>query len=352
MAKIYSSRQMLDPNMLSYMNTALQNSVQNERERNRMLHDSVRYGLGALGSAFDSAYEDYKAKRDAKQRYDEVMSQASKVQMADPLFVAAARDYSRTGSANPLTSYQMQKETAEYNRRERAAEAARKEEEEKRRREAEIGEARSKYSKAFSDWQKYSDPDNEAYSPVLANQAAKALDAIEAEYPGEFTKTGDETRQAYITERDNLKAKKLAAEEEKKAAEEVESIRKLNATKFLVNIDSKMAAAKTAEDRKAVMDEIFAAGDEGVLTHQEVTDAITDIRKQLGKQEELEKAIEEANRSAVAKASGEDTETNINEKRAKKELIKKARQKIKDGHPERLTDAEYNALPENERPEL
>ena len=352
MAKIYSSRQMLDPNMISYMNTALQNSVQNERERNRMMHDSVRYGLGAVGSAVDSAIDDYRARRDSKQRYDEVMSQASLAQMADPLFVAAARDYSRTGSANPLTSYQMQKETAEYNRLERAAEAARKEEEAARQRQVEIGEARSKYSKAFSDWQKYSDPDNEAYSPVLANQAAKALDAIESEYPGEFTKTGDETRQAYITERDNLKDKKLAAEEEKKAADEVESIRKLNATKFLVNIDSKMAAVKTAEDRKAVMDEIFAAIDKGIITRQEGTDAITDIRKQLGKQEELEKAISEAIRSAIAKASGEATTENINKERAKKELLNKARQKIKNGHPERLTQSEYDALPENERPKL
>lgn len=314
MAKIYSSRQMLDPNAISYMNTDMQNRINNERERNRLMHDSVRYGLGALGKAFDSAYDEYKTKRDAKKRYDEVMSLATKVQMTDPLFVAATRDYSRTGSASPLTSYQLQKETAEANRIEREKQKSLEKEhnypsyiEAVRKMNAELDKPVPDYEVA-EQYKAEAEFLNKKYGYTQAD-LSNIMDARRKTAEAKATQAAEDAAAEAMGQRNLI------------ASEELEASRQLNAQKFLSNIDTKLALAKTPEDRSAIMDEILAAteGDTPILTKAEAVDAITKARSTKTASEEMADAVASAVRSNV---TGDIKETHEKKKKQKDELEK------------------------------
>ena len=119
MARIYNpTRSMLDSGIFNTMNTSMQNRIQNEANRNKLATESIRNMLSGVGKAVDSGIEDWKQKALEKRRYEEIMNKASVQQQADPIFMAAVRDYAKTGSSNPIIQYNTNKEMAEARKRE------------------------------------------------------------------------------------------------------------------------------------------------------------------------------------------------------------------------------------------
>ena len=113
MAKVYNSRSLIDPNMYSVMNQQIQNRVANQLNRDKMVGDSVRHMLTGIGSAVDDAYTNWKNKKEEQARYDQIMGQSTIAQQSDPNYIAAVKDYAKSGNSQPITSYMLGKEAAE-----------------------------------------------------------------------------------------------------------------------------------------------------------------------------------------------------------------------------------------------
>lgn len=119
MARIYNpTRSMLDSGIFNTMNASMQNRIQNEANRNKLATESIRNMLSGVGKAVDSGIDEWKQKALEKRRYEEIMNQATVAQQADPVFMAAVRDYAKTGSSNPIIQYNTNKEMAEARKRE------------------------------------------------------------------------------------------------------------------------------------------------------------------------------------------------------------------------------------------
>lgn len=150
MARIYSSRVLIDPSLLSTVGRATEDRIRMENERRRNAVAPFSNLFSKLGSEIDN-YRARKAEEDKQaKRYADVSWQSSQEQMADPMYRAALDEYSRTGSAQPITSYMLSRETAEANRLERARAAAEKADIDRRNKEAEASAAYPSYLEAIT----------------------------------------------------------------------------------------------------------------------------------------------------------------------------------------------------------
>ena len=311
MARVYTSRQLFDPNLIAIMNQQNQNAVTNQLNRDKMMGDSVRNMLGGIGKAVDSAYDDYKTKQAQKQRYDEVMGQATIAQQADPLFMAAARDYAREGNANSLTSYQLGRETAE----------ARKLEAQKREDEAAANKARDTNIRRENDRTAYLKAQKDMLDAIRTGDYSSAeiyksqMNAIENRWePGTFGKSSDELYNARKREREEAAEKQRVKEtSEQLKAEDLQRMKddsynqriwlETEVLPNLKNINDKGDAKRqverlyaahqlTDEDRKALHAKI-----DGTETVGEGKQKVQKLKAE----EATGKAIDEANNKAAAK---------------------------------------------------
>lgn len=332
MARVYTSRQLFDPNLIAMMNQQNQNAATNQLNRDKMMGDSVRNMLGGIGKAVDSAYDDYKTKQAQKQRYDEVMGQATIAQQADPLFMAAARDYAREGNANSLTSYQLGKEAAEAKK------------------------AAAAQSKATQDWhdrnQKMAAEDNYENYRKEALAAQDKGDYATAEYllnkanrlKNEWAERGYDIGEDFGSILDAAKrAKEEAAEKkrleeiEAKKAEDRETNRLLNVENEKLNIRDALDNAQTKEQRRAILASIQDPSKWPSMTEKERLE----LQKELSGQKTLSERKQEARDAAHVQKTGEATGKSIDEAEYKK--------KAKDYDGKKMSKRQYDALDENVR---
>lgn len=258
MARVYSSRIMLDPSVLQNMNNINQQRYQNEVARRQSVLSPMRDLLYSAGNTFDTWLErkerewelsDLENTNDIKKMAENIgidLSSAtkdgdntiinlddnlkSKIQsysnfipeeykkfidlennritiptkmletsnnsnMKDPIYRAARNEYIRTGSSSPLMSYQMQKLAAEE--RLRAAEKA--EAEKKYQKELHdavtLREDRNKYSQLQANMFKAMDEGNMADAQTYKNQM-EGLEQHYAKYYPDYTNPFGDTAQS------------------------------------------------------------------------------------------------------------------------------------------------------------
>lgn len=216
MAKIYSSRVMLDPQLISLANTALNNRIRDDREARKGLFDSFSNLGNTLGKFGDTMYERYLQGK----RRDDVMGTATADQTKDPVFRAAVDEYARTGSSSPLSTYQLGVNTAA----ERASTTERATQDRKDRQDRDdytkLLAAKDKYSATLKEMLDYDNPDSDKYSPAMANVKAQELKSLEEEFGTEaFATRAKDARAAAALERQERAVKKrIEADEKARAA--------------------------------------------------------------------------------------------------------------------------------------
>ena len=248
MARVYTSRQLIDPNLASYMEQVIQNRVANEANRNKEFLSSTRNMLSSIGETAD----DYIGRFQRKKELQNAEANKDSVSyIEDPTYRAAREEYIRTGNSQPISSYMLQKEAAKA----RALEA-KKATENKASNEAfhnavRLAQARPEYAKT----QKAMNDAIDAGDYETAEMYKKTLQSYETEFGNVF---GDDAATVLEARKKTAEAKREAAaqeQEEKKIAEKQEAFEnELDAAK------TKEITDKSFEMRNFIMDNFMPVG--------------------------------------------------------------------------------------------
>ena len=311
MAKVYNSRSLIDPNMYSVMNQQIQNRVNNQMNRDKMVGESVRQMLTGIGSAVDDAYTNWKNKKEEQARYDQIMSQSTIAQQSDPNYIAAVKDYAKSGNAQPITSYMLGKEAAE----------ARKLEAQKRDDAAEAEKARNAAIRLENDRTDYLKAQKSMMDSMAAGDYTTAeiyksqMNAIEKRYePGTFGSSSDELYDARkkaideAAEKQRIKetSEQLKAEDAQRMKEDSYNQRICYETEVLPNLKN----INDKGDAKRQVERLYAAGqltdEDRKALHAKIdgTETIGEGKQKVHKQKTEEatgKAIDESRNKDDAK---------------------------------------------------
>lgn len=323
MARIYSSRVLIDPSLLSTVGRATEDRIRMENERRRNAVAPFSNLFSNLGSEIDK-YRARKAEEDKQaKRYADVAWQSSKEQMDDPMYRAAVEEYSRTGSSQPISAYWLSRETAEANRLERARAAAEKEELERKELELKKAQALPQYQEAMRKFNEELDKPVPNYE--LAAQYQAQADALNKEY--EFGTTDLEAIKEAKKKTAEARAKQAAEDAELEeigarnlaASEAAETDRQFRVGEFLAKLPNTFA---NDEAKKTVIDAILANPD---MTKEEKTEEM----KKIVAIETGTSAAKKAVQGAYASAAGKKAEKKIEET----DELKKIRDKQSKGIP-------------------
>lgn len=340
MARIYSSRVLIDPSLLSTLGTATENRIRMENERRRNMIAPFLNTLSKAGSEIDN-YRARKAEEEKQaKRYSDIAFQSSQEQMSDPMYRAALDEYSRTGSAQPITSYMLSRETAEANRLERERAAAEKEALDRKEFELRKAQSLPRFQEAMRKFNE--ELDKVAPNYELAEQYQAEADALNKEFQFdernlEAIKEAKKKTAEARAEQAAKEAEAKKVEEAKKKAEEAAEIARLNRVEDFLSTIPTTFANDTA--KKPVIESINNNPD---MTDTEKLDA----KRKVNATETGATAAKKAVQGAVAGAAGKKAEKKIEENEAKKKLADKARAKIANGKGDFLTSKEQAALDE------
>lgn len=317
MAKVYNSRSLIDPNMYSVMNQQIQNRVTNQLNRDKMLGDSVRHMLTGIGSTVDEAYTNWKNKKEEQARYDQIMGQSTIAQQSDPNYIAAVKDYAKTGNAQPITSYMLGKEAAE----------ARKLEAQKREDAAAAEKARNDAIRLENDRTDYLKAQKSMMDSMAAGDYTTAeiyksqMNAIEKRYePGTFGSSSDDLYNARKKAIEEAAAKKEIEERDERMMRESEALEKKEAEEKAANSYSNRIFIETEvipnlknvqnkAEAKAQIERLYNDGqlsmEDRKALHAKIdgTETVGEGKQKVHKQKAEEatgKAIDEANNKTEA----------------------------------------------------
>ena len=330
MAKVYNSRSLIDPNMYSYMNNAIQQRLTNQSNRNKMVGDSVRQMLTGVGNTVDEAYADWKTKKEEQDRYDQIMGQSTIAQQNDPNYIAAVKDYAKTGNAQPITSYMLGKEAAE----------AKKLEAQKRNDEQERIKWNQEQIALRDDQNKYQELTSKALDAQAAGDYTTAqfytnqAKALEAKYADKGMDFGSDIS-GLIEARKKTEYEKWKKDEEarqdKEEADKAEQERLYNVEQFLSTIPTVFV---DDEEKEGWRNQINA---NEYMTTEEKTKALQELRKiQTGKA-----AAQQARQNAQTQKAGEATGKAIDEANNKAD----AQQYV----GKKLNSLEWNKIPAEQK---
>ena len=96
MARVYSSRIMLDPSVLQNMNNIVQQRYANEAERRQSVLSPMRDLINSAGKTFDDSMAQYNREQEVS-KWD--------IPDNDPIAKAAREEYIRTGNSAPLQNW-------------------------------------------------------------------------------------------------------------------------------------------------------------------------------------------------------------------------------------------------------
>lgn len=190
MARIYTSRQLLDPRMIQMANQATENRIAQEAARRQNVLNAWQNVGTSAGSAFDKYMAAKKAEEEQNKRYNELLWNSSEADRKDPAYLAAINEYSRTGSASPLSNLILQRQAAEA--RKQAADQAKidKNAADQMHKAVRLEQARGQYAKNLQGY-------NAAQSNAEKQQFLLANKALEKEFGSDaFGQTMDDYAEA------------------------------------------------------------------------------------------------------------------------------------------------------------
>lgn len=260
MARLYSTRQLLDPQLISMLNQQAANKMQFEAAQNRNTYDAIRKALSTAGSAGQNVYDQYKREKEVSD-----IQGITPEMMKDPVFRAAREEYIRTGSSGPMSNYIMQREAAKA----REEEAKRRADQEMRDKAwhnaVRIAQARPEYGKVQKAMFDAADAGDFETAEILKKQ----LQAYETEFGPEAFGGSAEEALASRKKTAEAKAEKEATlvediawqkEQEKKAADKSYEMRNYFMENFMPvgavkDKDEQLYLAKLVRENKTMNDE-------------------------------------------------------------------------------------------------
>ena len=321
MARIYTSRQLLDPSLISMANQAMQNRLAQDSARRRNVIDAWSNVGNVAGSAFDKYMDAKRAEDEQKKRFKSVYLRSSEEDRRDPLFRAALDEYSRTGSASPLSNLILQRQAEEAREAAAADALAERKAKENALRIAETNAAQETYAKLQKDMLDALDAGKTQDAAIKQ----KALEALEKKYINSDGTSPFGDTAAII---------KQAREEEilkRKEAEENENKRLLDVANFLVGLPT---TYNDDNDKKQIFKQI---NESKILNDKEKADAINNIRAIESGKTGKDKSVLAAKASHAGKKTTEHLEENDNRNKAKSFAGKK------------MNSLEWNKIPEDQR---
>lgn len=323
MAKIYASRNLLDPNMLSLAQRAMTDRITQDRDSRRRMVDAITGAVGKTGDLFDDWAKRQYEEDLGRQRYEYLKRVTPSEYMTDPMYKAAMHEFARTGSSAPLSTYMLGKETREANRIAKAEQDAEKKRQEERDFQLAVAGAQETYAKRQQAMLKAIDEGRQQDAEIERN----ALKALEAKYSRDGVSPFGDTAEA-ITEA------RLAERKAKEEADAAEQARLLKATAFEAGLPT---TYKDEDAMKATIDSILKNPD---LTDPEKTEM---IKKVMGKGNTKGKLGEAFQTSGINTAVKESEEEKQRVKNVKA-LAKKAKEKKDKGYD--LLKSEQDAFDE------
>lgn len=323
MAKIYASRNLLDPNMLSLAQRAMNDRITQDRDSRRRMVDAITGAVGKTGDLFDDWAKRQYQEDLGRKRYQEMLGIVDDEQKVDPVFMAALNEYGRTGASAPLSTYMLGKETREANRIAKAEQEAEKKAREERDFQLAVAGAQEAYAKRQQAMLKAIDEGRHQDAEI----ERKALKALEDKYSRDGVSPFGDTAEA-ITEA------RIAERKAKEEADAAEKARLLKATTFEAGLPT---TYKDADAMKATIDSILKNPD---LKDDEKTEMIKKVMAKGNTSGKLGEALQTSGINAVVKETDE-------QRQRRKDVTaaaKKANEKKGKGY--RLTKSEQDALDE------
>jgi len=330
MARVYTSRQLIDPSLANYMEQVIQNRVANEANRNKEFLSSTRNMLSSIGETADDYIGRFQRQKELQ---NAEANRNSLPYIEDPIYRAAREEYIRTGSSQPITSYMLQKEAAKA----RALEAKKRNNEQERikwnQEQIALRDDQNKYQELTSKALDAQAAGDYTTAQFYTNQAK----ALEAKYADKGMDFGSDIS-GLIEARKKTEYEKWKKEEEarqnKEEADKLEQERLYNVEQFLSTIPTVFA---NDEEKEGWRNQINA---NEYMTTEEKTKALQELRKiQTGKD-----AAQQARQDARTNKTKENTEKTIDEKEEKKKLANKGREAIQAGR--KPTRAQQKAIDE------
>lgn len=112
MARIYQSRQLLDPTYVQMMNQNFQQQIDSEKERRNKMVQARSAVAQSIANASKNIMNAAKESYDQYQRGEEINDYLSKEDLNDPIARAAAERYRTTGDVGAMLSYKQQQANA------------------------------------------------------------------------------------------------------------------------------------------------------------------------------------------------------------------------------------------------
>lgn len=327
MARIYTSRQLLDPSLISMANQAMQNRLAQDAARRKNVIDAWSNVGTTAGSAFDKYMDAKRAEDEQKKRFQSVYLRSSEEDRRDPLFRAALDEYARTGSASPLSNLILQRQAAEA--REAAAAQAKEDKAaaDQMHKAVRLGEARVQYAKNLQGY-------NAAQSNAEKQQFLLANQALEKEFGSEpFGQTMDDYASAKA--KDEVEARQLAyeLEQDKKEQKAIED-ESYDVKNWIRENIIPLGAIKRKEDQIEIAD--FIRNSKG-LTEADRKELLDEVLKNKTQAE----AVRAAQQGAAATHAGKKTTESLEEA--------DNRNKAKAYAGKKMNSLEWNKIPEGQR---
>ena len=288
MAKIYASRNLLDPNLLSLARQAMNDRITQDRDSRRRMVDAITGAVGKTGELFDDWAKRQYEEDLGRQRYAYLKRVTPSEYMTDPMYKAAMHEFARTGSSAPLSTYMLGKETREANRIAKAEQEAEKKAREERDFQLAVAGAQETYAKRQQAMLKAIDEGRQQDAEIERN----ALKALEAKYSRDGVSPFGDTAEA-ITEA------RLAERKAKEEAEAAEQARLLKATAFEAGLPT---TYKDETAMKATIDSILKNPD---LKDSEKTEMIKKVMGKGNTKGKLGEALQTSGVNAVVKETDE-----------------------------------------------
>ena len=334
MARVYSSRIMLDPSVLQNMNNVSQQRYANEIARRQSVLSPIRDFINSAGKTFDDTMAQYNREQEVS-KWD--------LPANDPIANAAREEYIRTGSSSPLMSYQLQKLAMEAKQRADEKTEAEKNYQKKLHDAITLREDRNKYSQLQTNMFKAMDEGNMADAQTYKNQM-EGLEQHYAKYYPEYTNPFGDTAQSMWdarSEQKRLADEKRAQEEADKQELELgeknlKTIQDINEQERLYKVEQFLSTLPTVFKNDAEKQKVYDLinNNEDMNTAEKAA-----MLKKVRETDSGETAKKKAKQGAVANKAGEATGEAIDEAK------NKAKAKVYVG--QKMSALDFDALDDN-----
>jgi len=337
MARVYNTRQLLDPNMISILNQQTANKLQFETDQNKAKYDAIRKALGTAGSVGQNIYEQSKRASEMEDEWS-----ISPEVLNDPVYKAAREEYIRTGSSGPLQQFIMQKLAAEAKQRADEKAEAEKKYQKELHDAVTLREDRNKYGQLQANMFKAMDEGNMADAQTYKNQMEGLEQHYAKYYPDYKNPFGDTAESMW-----NARSEQKRIADEKRAQEEADkqelelgeknlkAIQDINEQERLYKVEQFLSTLPTVFKNDAEKQKVYDLinSNEDMNTAEKAA-----MLKKVRETDSGETAKKKAKQGAAANKAGEATGKAIDESTNKAEAAKYIGQKMNSLNYEDIPD--------------